>query len=88
MASGAAEAHLAVGGNARYSAHRSEGDTQATAAAAERPALPTEDAGAALGAMLPSDAQSLARRIEDDTAIPGEAGGVRPDGCLAPCNSR
>ncbi len=62
IANGAREADLADGGNAQYSAHRSEGDVQDTAAAAEQPEIPTEDASVGLSALPHSNAQYSAHR--------------------------
>jgi hypothetical protein len=64
-ANGAERSHLADGGDAQYSAHRSEGEAQDAAAAP--PALPSEDSGAVASGMPPSDTQSSAHQPEGAT---------------------
>jgi len=60
-ANGAERSHLADGGDAQYSAHRS-GEEQDAAAAP--PAMSSEDGGAVASGMPPSDTQSSAHQSE------------------------
>jgi hypothetical protein len=95
MADGPGEGPLADGGNAQYFARRPGSDTQDTAAAAERPAAPTEDVGAARNAAPRSDAQSFARppaggaqdAAAGRPAIPGRDRELAPDGIAIACDN-
>ena len=73
-----AESHQANGGDAQYSAHRSEGEAQDAAAAP--PAMPSEDGGAVANGMPPSDAQSFAHPGDDAQEMLGKDGGLAPHG--------
>jgi hypothetical protein len=83
-ANGAERSHLADGGDAQYSAHRSAGEEQDAAAAP--PAMPSEDSGAVASGMPPSDTQSFAYPrgdAQDTAALPemlGKDAGLAPHG--------